>query len=157
MAALVRRQQVEVPVDFYGFALQESDDMEVPQPFPEGRVESSEGMFLTPFEMRLDIESAGHTHTAILVSEVWDGPPPPLAETGAWEAQGEAELFSVTGSLSIEVVAGRPPEEVELGLADTLWKVEVYCTGREEVARLAAVGVPEGVERYLARFWPAHP
>jgi len=153
MASVVRRQEIGIPVTFHGFALQEYDDMEVPVPFPEGRTEFEDPPFLTAYAMRLDVYSAGHTHTAVLVAEVWDGEPPP-EEEGRWEAQGEAELFSMTGSLSVEVIAGRAKDTVELGVRDTLWRVRVCSTGRSEVARLAAVGVPHGVERYAARFWP---
>ncbi len=125
--------------------------MEVPVPFPEGREEASGRPFLTAHEMRLDFGSAGHTHTAVLVAEVWDGEAP-RAE-GPWEAEGEAELSSLTGRLSVEVVAGSESEAIVLGAEDARWRVRAYCSGRAEVARLAAVGVPHGVERYLVRFW----
>ncbi|MCC9738477.1 hypothetical protein [Streptomyces sp. MNU89] len=156
MAVLIRRQELEIPVDFHGFALQEYDDMEVPVPFPEERAELENPPFLTPYEMRLDVYSAGHTHTAVLIVEVWDGEPP--ADKGArWEARDEAEIFSVTGQLSVEVIAGCAKDTVELGAPDTLWRVRLCSTGRAEVARLAQVGVPHGVERYTAGFWPVRP
>ncbi|PJE97221.1 hypothetical protein CUT44_13695 [Streptomyces carminius] len=154
----MRRQEIEVLVDFHGFALQEADDIQVPLPFPEGRTESSEPAFLVPYEMRLDIHSAGHTHTAVLVAEVWDDQPPPdTNEDGEWEAWGEAEIFSPTGRLSLEVIAGSARQILELGARGRRWKVQVFSAGRSQTARLATVGVPRRIERYTVRFWPARP
>ncbi|MFJ7416935.1 hypothetical protein ACIQWZ_40035 [Streptomyces sp. NPDC098077] len=141
-------------VEFHAFALQEEDDMEVPAPFPEERAEVPGADFLTAYDKRLDFESAGHTHEAALTAEVWSSEPP---VTGGvrWEAQGEAEIFSIIGNLSVETMSGVGEGRVELGRPDTLWKVRVSCSGRAEVARLAVVDVPVGVERYLVQFWPA--
>ncbi|WP_432068659.1 hypothetical protein [Streptomyces sp. C10-9-1] len=153
MAELVVREEVQVPVEFHAFALQEEDDMEVAVPFPEDR-EDTGLAFLTAYDKRLDFGSAGHTHGATLTAEVWTGEPPVNgAET--WEVQGEAEIFSTTGDLSLETMSGVGEGRVELGRPNALWKVRAYCAGRAEVARLAAVDVPEGVERYLVQFWPA--
>ncbi|MER7694620.1 hypothetical protein [Streptomyces sp. NPDC097610] len=44
---------------------------------------------------------------------------------------------------------------VHLSDTDGTWQVRVYCEGRREATRLAQQGVPEGVERYFVRFWPA--
>ncbi|MGW1769635.1 hypothetical protein ACWCQL_37025 [Streptomyces sp. NPDC002073] len=150
---LVARDEVQVAVEFHAFALQEEDDMEVRTPFPEDRDESA-AEFLTVYDGRLDFESAGHTHEAALTAEVWSGEPPVNAAE-SWEVQGEAEIASVTGTLSVETMSGVGEGRVKLGRPDTLWKVRAYCSGRAEVARLAAVGVPEGVEQYLVQFWPA--
>ncbi|MGW0885755.1 hypothetical protein [Streptomyces sp. NPDC002671] len=136
MTVLVR-QDVQVHVDFYGFALQEHDDMAAPVPYPEERAESDEGLFLTTHEMRVDIES-GEDHR-----EAWEAP------------GGEAEICSTTGRLSIEACGGPMAESLELGSPGTLWKIRVYCTGRAEVARLAHLEVPRGIERYVVQFWPA--
>ncbi len=153
MASLLRRQVVEIPVDFHGFALQDYDDMEVPLPYPEGREVSDDPPFLTAFAMRLDFASAGHTHTAELVAEVWDAEPP--HEEGApWEVQAKAQLVSVSGRLSVELVAGSVPTAVELGTGGLCWQVRARSAGRAAVARLAVRGVPHRVERYLVQFWP---
>ncbi|MER8087827.1 hypothetical protein ACIO6T_37115 [Streptomyces sp. NPDC087532] len=154
MAELVAREEVRVSVEFHAFALQEEDDMEVPAPFPEERAEIPGADFLTAYDMRLDFESAGHTHEAALTAEVWSSEPPVTGDE-PWEAQGEAEIFSTTGNLSVETMSGVGEGRVELGRPDTLWKVRAFCSGRAEVARLAAVDVPVGVERYLVQFWPA--
>ena len=53
------------------------------------------------------------------------------------------------------VACGAIEELVDLGRAETSWRVRVDCAGREEVARLSVSEVPEGVEQYLAQFWPA--
>ncbi|MFF0205842.1 hypothetical protein [Streptomyces sp. NPDC005017] len=38
MAGLIREQDLDVEVDYYGFALQDLDDTEVPLAYPQGRV-----------------------------------------------------------------------------------------------------------------------
>lgn len=44
---------------------------------------------------------------------------------------------------------------IELGASDPDWHVRVYCSGRDEVARvIKEEGIAEGVERYLVQFWP---
>ncbi|MCX5115341.1 hypothetical protein OOK13_44330 [Streptomyces sp. NBC_00378] len=154
MAELVMREEIRVSVEFHAFALQEEDDMEVAAPFPEERAEAPGAVFLTAYDKRLDFESAGHTHEAVLTAEVWSSEPSVTGDV-RWEVQGEAEIFSTTGNLSVETMSGVGEGRVELGRPDTLWKVRASCSGRAEVARLAAVDVPVGVERYLVQFWPA--
>lgn len=154
MAELVAREEVRVSVEFHAFALQEENDMEVPAPFPEERAEVPGADFLTAYDKRLDFESAGHTHEAALTAEVWSSEPSATGDAH-WEAQGEAEIFSTTGNLSVETMSGVGEGRVELERRDTLWKVRAFCSGRAEVARLAMVDVPVGVERYLVQFWPS--
>ncbi|WP_328512779.1 hypothetical protein OG842_43785 (plasmid) [Streptomyces sp. NBC_00376] len=154
MAELVMREEIRVSVEFHAFALQEEDDMEVAAPFPEERAEAPGAVFLTAYDKRLDFESAGHTHEAVLTAEVWSSEPSVTGDV-RWEVQGEAEIFSTTGNLSVETMSGVGEGRVELGRPDTLCKVRASCSGRAEVARLAAVDVPVGVERYLVQFWPA--
>ncbi|MFI8942737.1 hypothetical protein [Streptomyces syringium] len=152
MPTLLRKQTLHVHVDFYGFGLQDTDDSLVPDPYPDGREDAAS--FLTAHEGRIDIESAGHTHTAALTAETWDAEPPEDRSI-AWDVRQDAEILSPSGELEIRTVAGAHDEYLELGTPGALWKLRVYCAGREEVARLAQQGVPEGVERYLAQFWPA--
>ncbi|MFF2540845.1 hypothetical protein [Streptomyces cyaneofuscatus] len=153
MAELVTQDTIDVLVDFYGFALQDEDDLAVPVLFPDDREVGDEALpLLTVFERRLDFGSAGHTHTAVLVWQVWTGEPP-ADDSEPWEARDEAEIYASTGVLSVEAAAG--DARLDLGVADRLWNVRVSCAGRAEVARRAPVEVPEGVERYLAQFWPA--
>ncbi|MFF0203352.1 hypothetical protein [Streptomyces sp. NPDC005017] len=154
MAELVKRETVEVMVSFYGFALQEEDDTQVPVPFPGARDESRQRPFLSVFDKRLDFESAGHTHEATLVFELWTAEPP-LDDTECWEAEGEAGIHSTSGALTVETMSGAGGGRVELGVADSSWSVRAYRWGRAEVARRAPVEVPEGVEHYLVRLWPA--
>ncbi|MER7763811.1 hypothetical protein [Streptomyces sp. NPDC097619] len=154
MAELLTREVVEVPVEFSAFALQEENDTEVPAPFPEGRDTGSGQALLTAHDRRIDFASAAHTHDATLTAEVWNGEPPTDAGQ-PWEAQGEAEILSDSGVLSVESMSGTGDGRIELGQPDTLWKVRAYSSGRAAVARLAQVDVPEGVERYLVQFWPS--
>ncbi|MER7404855.1 hypothetical protein ABT373_20780 [Streptomyces sp. NPDC000070] len=63
MASLIRRQEHPVNVDYNAWALQELDDTQVPVLFPEG---FESGRFLSAHPGRLDLYSAGHTHTASL-------------------------------------------------------------------------------------------
>jgi hypothetical protein len=154
VAELIRQQELDVEVDFYGFALQDVDDTQVPVGYPEGR--EAGGAFVTARVGRLDIESAGHTHTAALTAEVWDGEPPTAEERGQWEERAEARIASSSGELAVWAVTGGPMDTY-LHLSDSggVWRVRVYCEGRSEVRRLAQEGVPEGVEYYLVQFWPA--
>ena len=154
MAELIRQQELDVEVDFYGFALQDADDNQVPLAYPEGR--EAGGAFLTARVGRLDIESAGHTHTATLSAEVWDGEPAAADDRGEWEERGEARIHNSSGELAVWGVTGGPMDTC-LKLADSGggWRVRVYCEGRAEVRRSARQGVPEGIERYLVQFWPA--
>ncbi|MEU6594088.1 hypothetical protein ABZ923_33590 [Streptomyces sp. NPDC046881] len=73
MPQLVREQHVDVFVGYHAFALQESDDAFLDLDFPD---EFNFGAFLSTHPGRLDITSAGHTHTASLTVEVWDGDRP---------------------------------------------------------------------------------
>ncbi|MFJ9119270.1 hypothetical protein ACIRJO_27455 [Streptomyces sp. NPDC102394] len=154
MAELIRQQELDVEVDFYGFALQDVDDNQVPLGYPEGREAGS--AFLAARVGRLDIESAGHTHTATLSAEVWDGEPAAADDRGEWEKRGEARIHSPSGELAVWGVTGGPMHTC-LKLADSggSWRVRVYCEGRAEVRRSAQQGVPEGIEHYLVQFWPA--
>ncbi|GAB2606504.1 hypothetical protein GCM10027168_44210 [Streptomyces capparidis] len=153
MATLLRQQVIELPVAFGGFALQDADDLEVPCRFPDERASLGADL-LTTFEGRIDVESAGHTHQAPLTAEIWDGEPP-ADDREAWDVRGDTEIRSRAGALAVWVVTGARLELIHLGEKNMLWGVRVYCCGREEVARLASVEVPEGVERYLVQFWPA--
>ncbi|MFT2016933.1 hypothetical protein ACMA1D_13950 [Streptomyces sp. 796.1] len=152
MAEVINRQTMEILVDYYGFALQEADESQIPAPFPEGRAYPGTA-FLISRPMRVDVDSAGHTHEAPLAVEVWDGEPP-VDHAAEWEARGEITMASPTGQLSVWVIAGRVGEHIELGRTKTTWRVRIYCAGRKKVAHLAQFGVPEGVERYLVQLWP---
>ncbi|MGW0694899.1 hypothetical protein [Streptomyces sp. NPDC002738] len=151
MAALVSRHRGRVEVEFFGFCLQERDEDAVPVLFPEGW--DTEGGFLTACEGRLDVSSAGHTHTADLTVEVWDEPPPTRTEE-SWEADAQALIVSPSGVLDVwGVTGGEAGDPVVLGRPGT-WQVRLRSKGRAEVAELTQHGVPEGVEQYFAQFWP---
>ncbi|GAB7028601.1 hypothetical protein JCM4914_00620 [Streptomyces platensis subsp. malvinus] len=149
MARRLSRQELEVEVEFYSFALQEADDSLVPNPFPE---DSESDDFISLHERRIDIKSGGHTHTATLTAEVWTTAPEVVE--GEWEAEGGGEIECPTGELAVREMMGNSGNYIELKQAG-LWKFRAYCTGREAVYRLAQVDVPSGVERYLVQFWPA--
>ncbi|MEU8591602.1 hypothetical protein AB0C59_32090 [Streptomyces sp. NPDC048664] len=99
MAELIREQDLDVEVDFYGFALQDVDDTRVPLEYPEGR--EAGGAFVTAREGSLDIESAGHTHTATLTAEVWDAEPPAADDRGHWEEHKDVVLHCPSGELAV--------------------------------------------------------
>jgi hypothetical protein len=144
-------QSIDVRVEFGNFCLQEADEEFVPQEYPDGQ--DSDDPFLTPHEGRIDVRSAGHTHVAALIAQVWEGEPPP--DGGGWEISGESELYSETGELSLWCHGGPTlGSTVGLGSPGMNWRVRVYSKGRAEVARLAEQGVPHHVELYLAQFWP---
>lgn len=151
MANLLHRQEMEVEVGFYSFALQEADDNLVPSPFPEG---ADSGHFLSFRERRIDIESGGHTHTASLTAEVWDSEPSKDAR-GDWEAEGVGQIESLSGELTICQMMGNAGTYIQLGRPHTMWNARIQSSGRDAVNQLAQVDVPTGVEQYLVQLWPA--
>ncbi|MGV9243126.1 hypothetical protein [Streptomyces sp. NPDC003710] len=151
MAELVSRREYPVEVDHGAFALEDWDDRQVPVPFPEG---FDHGVFLAVRPGRLDFTSAGHTHLAALAVEVWDAEPP--VPSGKWEESAIASIFCSSGRLQARsMTAGPMLEEIQLSDGPGNWSVRVVCAGREALAELAEEGAVEGVERYVAQFWPA--
>ncbi|GAA2254862.1 hypothetical protein GCM10010232_50110 [Streptomyces amakusaensis] len=155
MAQKVSEQHLKPWVDFFGLCLQEADGEGVPVRWPGER--EMDGEFLIAREGRIDLESAGHTHQAAMTVEVWDAEPP-ADLPGEWDAEAEAELFSLSGRLRVWAVTYGPDEEsVELGRAGVRWRVRVRCAGRTRVAELAPleeVEEVEGVEQYVVQMWP---
>ncbi len=153
MAQLVRQQRVDAYVGHHAFGLQESDDGELPMPFPD---DYESGVFLNGFPGRLDFYSGGHTHTATLIVEVWDGPPPEQ-DPSAWDEQGEAEFESTSGEVAVWSGSVGRTETFALG-SPGWWQVRAHCVGRAEAAALSeGEGTGYDVERYLVQFWPAKP
>ncbi|QTD95740.1 hypothetical protein [Streptomyces cyanogenus] len=153
MPQLVREQHVDVFVGYHAFALQESDDAFLDLEFPD---EFNFGTFLSTHPGRLDITSAGHTHTASLTVEVWDGPAP-VQDSAAWEEQAEADFESVSGQVAVwSMSLGRLDDLITLADSGGLWRVRVSSAGRADVKALAESEESiKGVERYLVQFWPA--
>lgn len=153
MTRLVWRKTLEPTISFFSLCLQEWDDAALPLPYPEGIGE--EDGFVTAREGRVDITSAGHSHVATMVMEVWDAEPAPSSEV--WDEKSQVELNSVSGSVLVWSMAGLAvSDRLVLGERGNQWAVRVHCAGRAEVAHRAAVeGMVEGVERYLIQIWPA--
>jgi hypothetical protein len=153
MAELVRQQRLDADVEYHGFGFQESDDGDLPVPFPD---DFAGGVFLNAFPGRLDIYSAGHTHTASVIVEVWDGEPP-VQDSSLWDEQAEADFESTSGEVAVwSMGLGRADDVVTLADSGGSWRVRVNCVGRSEAAALSEQeGIGEGVERYLVQFWPA--
>ncbi|MEV8037380.1 hypothetical protein ACFYW8_31000 [Streptomyces sp. NPDC002742] len=153
MAELVRQQNVNADVGFHAFGLQESDDADLPVPFPD---DHDRHVFLSAHPGRLDITSGGHTHTAAVSVEVWDGPPPEQNRAG-WDETAEAEFTSTSGQVAVwSMYTGRTDDLITLADSGGSWHVRVHCAGRAEAAALSeGEGTGHGVERYLVRFWPA--
>ncbi|WP_037885208.1 hypothetical protein [Streptomyces viridochromogenes] len=153
MAQLVRRQRVSAFVGYHAFGLQESDDADLPVPFPD---DFHRHALLGTHPGRLDITSGGHTHTATVDVEVWDGAPPPQ-DPGDWDEQAEADFESTSGQVAVwSMHTGRMDDVITLADAGGSWRVRVSCVGRAEAAALSeGEGTGVGVERYLIEFWPA--
>ncbi|MEU7180992.1 MULTISPECIES: hypothetical protein [Streptomyces] len=150
MAQLVRQQELQVRVAYHSFALQESDDASLAVPYPD---EGEFGKYLNVFPGRLDFYSAGHTHTAAVTVEVWDGPPG-ICDAEEWEEQEEAVLETTGSELAVWGMQ-RTDDIVFLGNTGGRWRVRVGSAGRSEVQRMTEdVGVVHGVERWLVQFWP---
>jgi len=147
---LVRQHDLQVRVAYHSFALQESDDAALAVPYPD---ENEFGKFLNVFPGRLDFYSAGHTHTAAVAVEVWDGPATAWAD-GDWEEHQEAVLTTAGGELAVWGME-RTDDLVHLGQTGGRWRVRVGSTGRAEVQRVTEdVGVAYNVEKWLVQFWP---
>ncbi|MGW0531114.1 hypothetical protein [Streptomyces sp. NPDC003032] len=153
MVALVQEQRLEVFVDDFTFAFQESWDAELPVEYPDG---INVDVFVNTFPGRVDVTSAGHIHTAEVLVQVWDGPPP-AEDVTAWDAYAEAEIESMSGDVAVWTpTMGRTDELIKLGRKGS-WRVRVHCVGRAEVAALRnSEESVVGVERYLVQFFPAH-
>ena len=153
MAVLIRQQHINAYVGYHGFGFQESDDADLPVPFPDDFVQ---GEFLNAFPGRLDIYSGGHTHTAAVEVEVWDGQPPTQGAAD-WDEQAEADFESASGEVAVwSMSLGRADDVITLADSGGSWRVRVSCAGRAEAAALSeGEGIGAGVERYLVQFWPA--
>ncbi|GAP48845.1 hypothetical protein [Streptomyces azureus] len=153
MAELVRQQNLDADVGYHGFGFQESDDGDLPVPFPD---DFAQGVFLNAFPGRLDICSGGHTHTAAVTVEVWDGEPP-VQDSSRWDEQAEADFESTTGEVAVwSMGLGRADDVITLADSGGSWRVRVSCAGRREAAALSEQeGTGEGMEKYLVQFWPA--
>lgn len=153
MAELVRKQHIDADVGYSAFGLQESDDADLPVPFPD---DFDYDTFLSTHPGRLDITSGGHTHTAAVTVEVWDGPPPEQ-DPASWDEQAEADLESTSGQVAVwSMSLGRADDVITLADSGGTWQVRVSCAGRAEAAALSGgEGTGTGVERYLVQFWPA--
>ncbi|MGW3852696.1 hypothetical protein [Streptomyces fagopyri] len=155
MAELVRRQHVDAYVGYHAFGLQESDDADLPVPFPD---DFDFDVFLGAHPGRLDITSGGHTHTAAVGVEVWDGPPPEQDPAG-WDERAETGFTSTSGEVAVwSMHAGRSDALITPADSGGSWRVRVGCVGRAAAAALSeGEGTGLGVERYLVQFWPAQP
>ncbi|MFE4551970.1 hypothetical protein [Streptomyces sp. NPDC056785] len=155
MAELVRRQYMDAYVGYHALGLQESDDVDLPVPFPD---DFDFGVFLGAHPGRLDITSGGHTHTAAVSVEVWDGSPPEQDPAG-WDEQAEADFESTSGEVAVwSMHTGRSDDLVKLADSGGSWRVRVSCVGRAAAAALSeGEGTGRGVEHYLVQFWPARP
>ncbi|MGW7520439.1 hypothetical protein ACWGJ2_33150 [Streptomyces sp. NPDC054796] len=153
MSQLVSEQTMEVRIEFHHFCLQEAEEDLVPVPYPDGPPSEE---FLTSYQGRVDVTSGGHTHTAPVTAQIWDGPPDDDAPPGGvWEAQGTTEIYSETGELVFHTVGGPALEPLELGTVEQNWGLRIFSAGRAEAARATRDGVAHEVERYLLQFWPA--
>ncbi|MEU3793874.1 hypothetical protein AB0F07_29385 [Streptomyces fructofermentans] len=152
VAQLVRRQRVSAYVGYHAFGLQESDDADLPVPFPD---DFHRGVFVGTHPGRLDITSGGHTHTATVDVEVWDAVPPPQ-DPADWDEEAEVGLDSASGQLAVwSMHTGRMDEVITLAESGGSWRVRVSCAGRAEAAAVSErEGTGSGVERYLLQFWP---
>lgn len=152
MVELVQEQRLDVFVDSFAFSFQESWDADLPIAFPDA---FDADVFVNAFPGRVDLCSAGHTHTAAVTVQVWDGAPP-AEDDAAWDVQGEAGFESVSGDVAVWTPSlGRTDDLIELGRKG-LWRVRAHCTGRAEIAELRESEEPVvGVERYLVQFFPA--
>ncbi|MFJ4539721.1 hypothetical protein ACIP39_27705 [Streptomyces tibetensis] len=152
MAELVRQQHLDADVSYHGFGLQESDDGDLPVPFPD---DFEQGVFLNGFPGRLDIFSGGHTHTAVVTVEVWDGEPLEQ-DSSRWDEQAEADFESTSGEVAVwSMGLGRADDVITLADSGGSWRVRVSCAGRGAEALSEQEGTGEGVEKYLVQFWPA--
>ncbi|OKI40523.1 hypothetical protein A6A29_39050 [Streptomyces sp. TSRI0281] len=147
---LLEIQHVDADVDFYGLSLQDADDGWLSTTLPEG---FAQGRFLSEQPGRIDFTSAGHTQTVSFDAEIWSGPA--QVPFGEWDESATARIECRSGELRLWAVAGGPaPRSIVLPHASATWNVRVRCRGRAAAARACRVGVPHGLEQYLAQFWP---
>lgn len=152
MAELVQEQRLEVFVDSFAFAFLESWDADLPVEFPDA---FDAEVFVNAFPGRVDVSSAGHTHTAAVTVQVWGEGTPPVEDDAAWDVRGEVGFESDSGEVAVWTPSlGRTDALIELGRKGP-WRVRAHCTGRAEIAALRESCEPVvGVERYLVQFFP---
>ncbi|MFF7441734.1 hypothetical protein [Streptomyces sp. NPDC008122] len=96
-ATPIGEQALEPEIDFYGLRLQDADLSTVPDSYPAGRVGKG---FVHARPGRVDIESAAHSHTAVMTAQVRDAEPP-ADDTRAWDGQAETTVRCRTGNLQV--------------------------------------------------------
>ncbi|MEB8342571.1 hypothetical protein [Streptomyces endophyticus] len=142
---LLAEQCLDAEVMFYGLWMQDVGASFDDEPMSDAPFASSAGA-------RVVVHSAGHTHSADFRAEVWDEEPPPAP--GSWEETVQTRIDAPAGRLRLWTYAAASREDILLGRPGLTWGVRVQVRGRNEVRALAQLGVPEGVEHYLAQFWP---
>lgn len=150
---LVNSVSLDVRIDYFGLSVQDHNAAALPAAYPAGRDPRTEG-FLTALPGRIDLKSAGHTHTAAMTVEIHDQRPS-LPE-GEWDEVEETAIALSSRRVVIwSVTSGPSGEAIEVGEPGT-WDARVSCSGRPETARREPVEGPTGgTERYVVQLWPA--
>jgi hypothetical protein len=104
----------------------------------------------------LDFGSAAEDHVAGVRLEAWDCAP--AAVGGSWGGPVELTVSLGSGTVRLWAVTMGPSEKGFTVGGGGVYRVRVYCQGREQVWRIVEDpeldDFPEGVERYLVQFWP---
>ncbi|MCF3106950.1 hypothetical protein IPZ58_36120 [Streptomyces roseoverticillatus] len=103
--------------------------------------------------MRIDLGSAGHTHTASLSVEIWDARP----DSGLrqeWDEVAESTIETITGDLALWDTGPQQGVGISLGQPGH-WGIRAASAGRAKAQQQTRlIGAVHGVERWLLQFWP---
>ncbi|MFH8789176.1 hypothetical protein [Streptomyces roseoverticillatus] len=151
MPILLSKKDMDVRVEYGSFGIQEFYHDDVPIPYPDA---SKSGVFLQSFPGRLDLGSAGHTHTVSVSVEIWDSCPVSDLHQD-WDEVEESVIETPTGELAVWDTGPQQGNGISLGRPGH-WAVRAAAAGRAEAERQTRLTGPvHGVERWLLQFWPA--
>jgi hypothetical protein len=142
-----------VPVSFYLFGIQDTDEAALSSLFPDGAVS---GGLVTVHPGRLDITTGVHTQYVKLRVQCWsDDPGPP--EGAAWDDAASGTLAVPSGEMAVWEMMGRTPDSFLLPQGPGAYRFDAHCCGREQartLSRQKVTRIPREVEEITLRFWP---
>lgn len=143
-----------VPVSFYLFGVQDTDEVALSSLFPDG---AASGELVTVLPGRLDVTTGVHTQYVTLRIQCWAAEPGALDGPG-WDATESGTLTVPSGDMAVWEMMGRTPDGFVLPQGGGTYCFDAHCSGRErarELSRHKATRTPREVEEITLRFWPS--
>ncbi|GAA3440767.1 hypothetical protein [Planomonospora venezuelensis] len=160
MSRLIERLSDTVAIDFGQFMVIDLDGANGQPEGTEGLFEladraSMTDWFLAGANAAIISSQAESWHSVDVTVERWDGLPPD--DTDQWSRSETAEFYSSSGKLRLTGVHGHSSEKI-IDLCEQARTWLVCASVRPgSGAHYPEEGLPEGLEAYRLRFWPASP